>query len=127
MFTASFSLQSTSSDLGDSPSSRARSIQDIAANISDFAGNWDAVWENILLRASLKEVLLEYYAIEKDDEFLEAEFVIKCNDKMHLLISEVREKLGAIDNNEVIKEFRDWIEGEISMRKTRNKLLDVMD
>ncbi|PLW80788.1 hypothetical protein C0585_00790 [Candidatus Woesearchaeota archaeon] len=98
-------------------------LKDIAANIADFAGNWDAVWENIVLRSKIKEVLMEAYDKEKDRELLEAEFVIKCNDKMHLLVSEIKETYGSIDNEKIILEFKEWLDQAIAIRKT-NKILD---
>jgi flagellar protein FlaI len=97
-------------------------LKDIAANISDFAGNWDAVWDNIMLRAKIKEIILKYHDKEKDDELLEAEFVIKCNDKMHLLISEIKENYGSIDNDKILEEFEHWIDEEINLKKSRNRL-----
>lgn len=92
-------------------------LKDIAANISDFAGNWDAVWENIVMRSKIKEIILKTYEATKDDELLEAEFVIKCNDKMHLIISDVKDVYGSLDNAKVVQEFQAWIEEEISIKK----------
>jgi flagellar protein FlaI len=97
-------------------------LKDIAANSSDVAGNWDAVWDNIMLRAKIKEIILKYHDKEKDDELLEAEFVIKCNDKMHLLISEIKENYGSIDNDKILEEFEHWIDEEINLKKSRNRL-----
>ncbi|MBR9676286.1 type II/IV secretion system ATPase subunit [Candidatus Woesearchaeota archaeon] len=99
-------------------------LKNVAANISDFAGNWDAVWQNIILRSKIKETLINYYEKEKDGELLEAEFVIKCNDKMHLIIDEVKNVYGKIDEKRVLDDFVNWIEEEIALRKTElNKTL----
>jgi hypothetical protein len=34
-------------------------VKDIASNIQGWAGNWDAVYDNILLRAKIKKELVE--------------------------------------------------------------------
>ncbi|MBU0615542.1 MAG: type II/IV secretion system ATPase subunit, partial [Nanoarchaeota archaeon] len=52
-------------------------IKSIAANIPDFAGDWDAVWENIQLRAKIKETIVKYSEKNNDPDMLEAPFVIK--------------------------------------------------
>ncbi|MBW2964546.1 type II/IV secretion system ATPase subunit, partial [Candidatus Woesearchaeota archaeon] len=46
----------------------------IAANIPDFAGNWDALWDNIVLRGELKEELVKKSNELNDPDLLEAPF-----------------------------------------------------
>ena len=58
-------------------------IKDIAASVKEWAGNWDAVWDNIQLRADLKGALVDYSKKQKRPELLEAEFVIKANEAFH--------------------------------------------
>ena len=36
-----------------------RILKAIASNVKDWAGNWDAVWDNIMLRASIKKTIVE--------------------------------------------------------------------
>ncbi|MBW2983884.1 type II/IV secretion system ATPase subunit, partial [Candidatus Woesearchaeota archaeon] len=51
-------------------------IKSIAGNIKEWAGNWDAVWENINLRADCKTAVVDLADKAKNPELLEAEFVI---------------------------------------------------
>lgn len=94
-------------------------IKDIAANIADFAGNWDAVWDNILARAKIKEILMKHFEKEKDDELLEAEFVIKCNDRFHMLVDEIKQTYGKIDYKILTEEFENWMVQEIHNKKSK--------
>jgi type IV secretory pathway ATPase VirB11/archaellum biosynthesis ATPase len=92
-------------------------LKAIAANIPDFAGNWDAIWNNILLRAKLKEHLVKKSIALKDAEMLEAPFVIKCNDKFHLLSEEVKNDVGTLDPVEIERRWMNWFDHEMQKRK----------
>lgn len=103
----------------------------IAGNIKDFAGNWDAVWDNIMLRAKIKQCILDKSIELSDGEMLEAEFVIKCNDMFHLKSEEVKEESGKLDSELIFKEWMAWFEGEIKRRldqkKGENNLSELQD
>jgi hypothetical protein len=92
-------------------------LKAIAANIPDFAGNWDAIWNNIVLRAKLKEHLVKKSVELKDSEMLEAPFVIKCNDKFHLLSEEVKTDTGILDPAEIERRWMNWFDHEMQKRK----------
>lgn len=89
----------------------------IAGNISDFVGNWDAVWDNIELRAKCKKMQLEKSIEIGDDEMIEAEFTIKCNDMFHKKAEEVKKELGVMDSKEIYLRWENWLEKEIRIRK----------
>jgi len=91
-------------------------LKTIAGNIKDFAGNWDAVWHNILLRAKCKEALVKMAEKHKDDDLLEAPFVIMCNDRMHILSEDVKEETGDLDHDEIYRRWEIWLNREISKR-----------
>lgn len=94
-------------------------LKAIAANIPDFAGNWDVMWENIELRARLKGKLLQRAQETGDAEMMEAEFVIKANDRFHLLSEEVKEKTGKLDPKEIERKWNLWLERDIKKRKIK--------
>lgn len=93
----------------------------IAANIPEFAGNWEALWENILLRTKIKEALVSQAAKENSDEILEADFVIKANDMMHILINKAKEKSGEITNDKIFLEWKNWLKTEIKKQKIQTE------
>ena len=35
-------------------------LKNIAGNVKEWAGNWDAIWDNILLRAEIRKKLVEH-------------------------------------------------------------------
>ena len=97
-------------------------IKAVAANIPDFVGNWDAVWENILLRGKLKELIVKYSDKANDPDMLEAPFVIKSNDRFHNIVGEVKEKTGTLDPKLIYKEFESWIKREAKKRQVSKEV-----
>ncbi len=89
----------------------------IAANIKDFAGNWDALWENIETRARIKAEQANKAEEIGDDNILEAEFAIKCNDMFHKITEEVKRSTGKLEHEEIFAKWKDWFEKEIRKRE----------
>ncbi|HII16971.1 TPA: type II/IV secretion system ATPase subunit [Candidatus Woesearchaeota archaeon] len=91
-------------------------IKAIAGNVKEWAGNWDAVWDNILLRARIKETLVEMSVKEKAPELLEAEFVIRANDEFHKASDKVKEEVGALDSKRIFFEWNEWLQREVKKK-----------
>lgn len=93
-------------------------LKTIAGNIPDFVGKWDAVWENIQLRAKLKELLFKAATDVKYDDLLEAPFVIKCNDEFHRLYEHLRNGDEVFDdfNGELLRQWKVWLEREVRLK-----------
>jgi flagellar protein FlaI len=85
-------------------------LKAVAANVPDFAGNWDMLWDNVVLRGEMKEILVKKSIELKDPDLLEAPFVIKCNDKFHLASEEVKNKKGKMDTAEIKRIWLNWLE-----------------
>lgn len=92
-------------------------VKSIAANIKEFAGSWDAVWENIELRAKMKEEIVKLSERENNTDILEAEFVIEANDKFHKLMDKHRMEDGHIDNETVFRLWKEWLEIELKKKR----------
>ncbi len=84
-------------------------LKSIAGTIKDFAGNWDAVWENINLRAQMKQAIVDLANKTKHNKFLEARFVINANDEFHMASERVREEAGILDSQRIFKEWSEWL------------------
>ncbi|MEM1804721.1 MAG: type II/IV secretion system ATPase subunit [Nanopusillaceae archaeon] len=82
-------------------------IREISKRIPEFYGNWDLVWSNILLRAKIKQRLVELSEEFKKPELLEAEFVVFSNELFNLVSEEVKNEIGKLDSNEI---YRRWEE-----------------
>ncbi len=91
-------------------------LKSIAGNVKEWAGNWNAVWENIMLRAKIKQTLVEYAEKSGIQDLLEAKFVVTSNDKFHQISQDVREDLGYLDSEKIFKEWDFWIK-EIIKKK----------
>ena len=91
-------------------------LKSIASNVKEFNSNWDAVWDNILLRARIKESIFNYTLKTKYFNLLESKFNVQSNDIFHQISDKVREEIGFIDSKRVYFEWNNWI-NEIIKKK----------
>ena len=84
-------------------------IKEIAGNVKEWIGNWQAVWDNILLRAKIKETLVDYAVKLNQNDILEAKFVVESNDMFHRISDSVREDLGYLDSKRIFFEWNEWV------------------
>ncbi|MBR9699687.1 type II/IV secretion system ATPase subunit [Candidatus Woesearchaeota archaeon] len=84
-------------------------LKAIAGNVKEWAGNWDAIWENILMRAKIKESIVKYSEKHKRPDLLEAEFVILANDEFHKISDRVAERTGSLDAKKIFFEWEEWL------------------
>lgn len=92
-------------------------LKAIGGNVREWAGDWDAIWSNITLRADIKQVLTDIAEKLGKPELLEAEFVIKSNDEFHKISDEVREEIGALDSKRILFKWREWLKMAIRKRE----------
>jgi len=92
-------------------------IKAIAGNIREWAGNWDAVWENITLRANVKQALLDIANKTGNFDLLEADFVVQCNDQFHRISEDVKEEVGYLDSKRIFFEWNEWLKRSVKKFK----------
>ena len=92
-------------------------IKDIASNVKGWAGNWDAVWDNILLRAEMKKTLVDISSRRKNPEILEAGFSTASNHAFHRISDEARKEIGLPLKEKVFPEWQKWLNEEIKKRR----------
>ena len=92
-------------------------LKAVAENVKEWVGNWDAVWDNILLRAKIKEATVDYANKSKDLGLLEAESVVASNDMFHIISESVREEVGSLDNERIYKEWEAWFKNYVREKK----------
>ena len=85
-------------------------LKSIAGNVREWAGNWDAVWDNVNLRARIKEKTVETARKLKRLDILEADFTIASNDQFHNISEEIREELGKLDTERIFFAWNEWFE-----------------
>jgi len=96
-------------------------LKDIASKIKEYTGNWDALWENILLRARIKERIYTISQEENMPDLLEAPFVILANDRYHKIVEKIIKRTGKEDSDMVYFEWNDWLEQEVKKIKTKQE------
>ncbi|MBR9680576.1 MAG: type II/IV secretion system ATPase subunit [Candidatus Altiarchaeota archaeon] len=88
-------------------------INSIASRVKDWVGDFDAVWENIELRAKTKKRLVDFANATGRKDLLEANFVMDANDVFHLLEEQVREEVGGADTKEIFSRWDKWLRSQL--------------
>ena len=83
-------------------------IKNIAGNVKGWAGNWDAVWDNIILRGKIKQEIVEISESLGKPRVLEAKFNSLSNEAFHRISEEVMSDKGEIDSEEVFSKWKEW-------------------
>lgn len=92
-------------------------VKDIAANVRGWAGNWDAVYDNILLRSKMKKELVEISEKTQDFGLLEARFNSLSNNAFHKISAKIREEVGLPMSERVFPEWQKWLNKQVKTRK----------
>ncbi len=97
-------------------------LKAIAGNVKEWAGDWDAVWDNITLRAKTKETLVDFSAKTNNPDLLEAEFVIPSNDQFHKISERIKEEVGSLDSKRIYFEWNEWLKRHVKKMDFHSKL-----
>ena len=97
-------------------------IKSIAENVKEWSGNWDAVWDNIMLRSKNFETLVDYSKKLNMPEILEAKFVVEMNDQFHKISDKVKEEVGFMDSKRIFFEWNEDLKRAIKEQAARNLL-----
>ncbi len=89
-------------------------VKDIASNVRGWAGNWDAVWDNILLRAEIKQEIVKVAKEKNKPEILEAEFNTLSNHYFHKFSEEVIQEHGLPLKEHVFPLWKEWLDEKIN-------------
>ena len=92
-------------------------VKDIASNVKGWSGNWDAIYDNILLRAKIKKELVEVPEKTKDEKILEAAFNTRSNHEFHSISDEIRQEIGLPLSERVFPAWQKWLNEEIKKRR----------
>jgi type IV secretory pathway ATPase VirB11/archaellum biosynthesis ATPase len=93
-------------------------LKDIAGSVKQWTGKWEAVWENIKMRAEAKQKLVDYANATKNPGLLEAEFVVKANDELHNITEELLLETGLINTRKIMERYDRWLRKEIHLTKS---------
>tara|TARA_Y100000310_G_scaffold345802_1_gene470155 strand:+ start:13773 stop:15992 length:2220 start_codon:yes stop_codon:yes gene_type:complete len=111
---ASDNLEATSSLMnGDS-----EILKSVASNVKEWASSWDAVWDNIMLRAKIKGAIVEASEKANMPEILEAKFVVPANDQFHKISDEIKNEVGSLDNKRIFFDWNEWLKKKLKNVQT---------
>ncbi|VVB78650.1 Type II/IV secretion system protein [uncultured archaeon] len=92
-------------------------IKDIAAGVKGWAGDWDAVYDNIVLRGKIKQEILDISMKLGMPEILEAPFNSISNNMFHQFSKEVQEEVGIPIGEKVFPLWQDWLKETIRAKR----------
>ncbi|HLD38330.1 MAG TPA: type II/IV secretion system ATPase subunit [Candidatus Nanoarchaeia archaeon] len=92
-------------------------LKDIASNVKGWAGNWDAIYDNILLRAKIKKEIVDVSEKTGNEEILEAKFNTLSNHAFHRISDEVIQEIGLPLGDKVFPLWQKWLNQEIKKTK----------
>jgi type IV secretory pathway ATPase VirB11/archaellum biosynthesis ATPase len=92
-------------------------IKNVAANVKGWAGNWDAIYDNILLRAKIKQELVDSADKTGKNMILEAGFNMKSNHMFHKISDKIRKEIGLPLSERVFPEWQKWLNEELKKKK----------
>ncbi|MCF7910124.1 type II/IV secretion system ATPase subunit [Candidatus Pacearchaeota archaeon] len=92
-------------------------IKSIAANVKGWAGNWDAVWDNIILREKILKEIVDVADKTKNPKLLEAEFTVLANHYFHKISNKVHEEVGLPKSEKVFPRWQKWLSEEVRKMK----------
>ncbi|MEK6793104.1 MAG: ATPase, T2SS/T4P/T4SS family, partial [Nanoarchaeota archaeon] len=84
-------------------------IKAIAGSVKGWAGNWDAVWDNILLRAKIKQEIVDVSRKLQMPYIMEAKFNALSNDMFHRVSEKITHEVGLPVSERVFPEWRSWL------------------
>ena len=88
-------------------------IKAIGGRVKEWAGNWPAMWENIQLRAKIKQAIVDAAKETGNKELLEAPFVVMANDEFHSISHDVAKEIGYTDSKRVYSQWSNWLKNAV--------------
>ncbi len=86
-------------------------LNEIANRVKEWKGNWEAVWDNINLRARVMNTLVEAAAVKP--EIIEASGMIQSNSMFALVSDEVRQETGSLDSKMIYDKWYAWLKTKL--------------
>jgi len=92
-------------------------IKSVASTVKGWAGNWDAVYDNILLRSKIKKEIVGLSEKTKNENLLESKFSSLSNHYFHKISGEVREEIGLPLSERVFPLWQKWLNEEVKKKR----------
>jgi len=92
-------------------------VKGIAASVKGWAGNWDAIYDNILLRAKMKKEIVDVAKITGNENILEAKFNTRSNHEFHKISDEISQEIGLPKSERVFPAWQKWLNQEVKKKR----------
>lgn len=92
-------------------------IKSVASGVKGWAGNWDAVYDNILLRGKIKQEIVDVSEKLNIPDILEAEFNSLSNNMFHQFSEKVGKEIGLPVSERVFPLWQKWLMKEVKGRR----------
>jgi flagellar protein FlaI len=92
-------------------------LKEISSNVKGWAGNWDAIWDNVLLRSRMKEEIVKVSEITYNKDILEAKFNSLSNDAFHKISAKINEEVGLPVGDRVFSDWQKWLNEQIKRKR----------
>lgn len=88
-------------------------VKSVASGVKGWAGNWDAVYDNILLRGRVKQEIVDAALKSGKPALLEAGFNALSNNVFHLISDKVTREFGLPLSEKVFPAWKKWLYEQI--------------
>ncbi len=94
-------------------------IKSIGGQVKEWAGSWDAIWENILLRTKIKRTQVDYAERLTLPGLLEAESTMHLNDEFHKIADDVQRTTGHLDTKKIMFYWEEALKKHVKTKYKR--------
>ncbi len=84
-------------------------IKNIAANVKGWAGDWDAVYDNIILRGKIKQEIVMAAEKLNKPQLMEAPFNALSNGAFHRISDEIMQKTNSTSSELIFPNWKEWL------------------
>ncbi len=84
-------------------------LKSIAARVKFFSRSWERLWNTILLLADTKKLLVDFALNTNRLHLLEADFVVRANERINSLINESINRFNEIDKGYILSKYKRWL------------------
>jgi archaeal flagellar protein FlaI len=92
-------------------------LNEISKRVREWHGRWDDVWENIQLRAKIKEAMLSYSEKLGRPDILEADWTVESNEMYHIISDHVKTEVGSLDPKMIYEKWDEWFKNKLRLTK----------
>ncbi|MDP4039386.1 MAG: ATPase, T2SS/T4P/T4SS family [Candidatus Pacearchaeota archaeon] len=85
-------------------------IKSIAGSVKGWAGDWDAVYDNIILRGKIKQEVVDVARKLNMPQLMEAKFNSLSNDMFHRISDDITREIGLPVSERVFPAWKEWMD-----------------